>query len=80
MRKPSLIPNWRQAWRMVSMQLAAAAVLFGTLPADTQAAVLDIVGVPPSRVPAILGLLFMAGRLVGQPRIDSATSPKDDAS
>ena len=79
MRKPSLIPNWRQAWRMLSMQLAAAAVLFGTLPADTQAAVLDIVGVPPSRVPAILGLLFMAGRLVGQPRIDSANSPKDDA-
>jgi hypothetical protein len=64
----TLIPNWRRAWRMASMQLAAAAVLFGALPPETQAAVLDLAGVPPSRLPAILGLLFMAGRLVSQPK------------
>lgn len=68
MNKPRLIPNWRRAWRMASMQLAALAVIFGALPADTQAAVLDLAGVPANRVPAILGLLIMAGRLIQQPR------------
>ena len=63
-----LIPNWRRAWRMVSVQLAALAVLFGALPADTQAAVLDLAGVPANRVPAILGLLILAGRLIAQPK------------
>lgn len=62
-----LISDWRRAWRLASVQIAALAVLFGSLPADTQAAVLDMVGVPAGRVPAILGLLFMAGRLVAQP-------------
>lgn len=64
---------------MTSMQLAAAAVLFGTLPADTQAAVLDLVGVPASRVPAILGLLFMAGRIVGQPRLNSTNTKEKES-
>jgi len=61
-----IIPNWRSAWRMASVQIAALAVLFGALPVDTQAAMLDLVGVPASRVPAILGLLIMAGRMVQQ--------------
>lgn len=65
----TIIPNWRRAWRMATVQVAALAVLFGTMPADTQAAVLDFVGVPASRVPAILGLLVMAGRLLRQPKV-----------
>lgn len=63
-----IIPNWRRAWRMVSVQIAAIAVVFGTLPQDAQAAVLDLVGVPASRVPAIIGALFMVGRLISQPK------------
>lgn len=70
-----LISNWRAAWRMLSVQIAATAVLFGALSPDTQAAVLDLVGVPASRVPAILGLLFMAGRLVSQPRLTKEQEP-----
>jgi hypothetical protein len=75
-----LIPDWRRAWRMTSVQLAAMAVLFGTLPADTQAAVLDMVGVPATRVPAILGLLFILGRIVGQPRLAATPAKEDEAS
>lgn len=66
MNKPELIPDWRGAWRYWSTQIAALAVLFGALPADTQAAVLDTIGVPASRVPAILGLLVIAARMVSQ--------------
>lgn len=66
MNKPALIPTWRDAWRYLSVQIAAAGVVFGSLPADTQAAMLGAVGVAPSRVPAILGLLVLIGRLVSQ--------------
>lgn len=64
--KDLVIPQWREAPRMLSMQLAAAAVVFGSLPADAQASMLAAIGVPAQRVPAILGVLFMAGRMLGQ--------------
>lgn len=63
------IPQWRRAWRMLSVQAAAFAVAWGALPEDAQAAVLDAVGVPASRVPALLGMLFLVGRLVAQPAV-----------
>lgn len=66
MKKPELIPEWRRAWRFLSVQIAAAGVIFGSLPAETQAAMLDAVGLPASRLPAILGLLVLVGRLVSQ--------------
>lgn len=66
MKRPELIPEWRRAWRFLSVQIAAAGVIFGSLPTDTQAAMLDAVGLPASRLPAILGLLVLVGRLVSQ--------------
>jgi hypothetical protein len=65
----SIIENWRSAWRMFSMQVAGAAVIFGALPAETQAAVLNVVGIPSSRMPAVIGLLMIVGRLVAQPKL-----------
>ena len=62
-----LIANWRRSWRMLSMQIAAGAVAWGALPADAQGAILDALGVAPERVPAILGLLVLLGRLIDQP-------------
>ena len=62
------IPNWRRAWRMLSVQVAAVAVAWGTLPPDTQAAILQAVGIGPERVPAVLGALFLLGRLIDQPK------------
>ena len=32
-----LIPNWRRAWRMMSVQVAGLAVAWGLLPPDQQA-------------------------------------------
>ena len=66
MKRPELIPDWRRAWRFLSVQIAAAGVIFGSLPAETQAAMLDAVGIAPSRLPAILGLLVLVGRLISQ--------------
>lgn len=64
-----LIPEWRRAWRMASVQVAALAVVWGTLPEDVQAALLAVVGVPAERVPAVLGLLLLLGRLIDQPKV-----------
>jgi hypothetical protein len=62
-----LIDNWRRAWRMATVQIATAAVAWGSLPEDTQASILDFIGVPEQRVPAILGVLLIVARLIDQP-------------
>lgn len=64
-----LVENWRSAWRMLSVQLASLATIFGLMPADAQASVLDLVGVPANRVPAVIGLAFIAARVISQPKV-----------
>lgn len=63
-----LIEDWRQAWKKLSVQIAGAFVIFGTLPVETQAAVLQALHVPAERLPAAMGLLFIVGRLIAQPQ------------
>ena len=53
---------------MLSVQIAAGAVLFGALPADQQTAILQWLGIAPERIPAALGALFIITRLVSQPK------------
>lgn len=60
------IPNWRRAPRMLSVQVAAIAVVFGGMPVETQAAILGLIGIPMERVSAVIGLVFIFGRLVSQ--------------
>lgn len=62
-----LIENWRSAWRMLSVQVAALAVVWGSLPADQQAAILALAGVGPERVPLVVGVAMIVARLVNQP-------------
>lgn len=71
----SLIPNARSAWRMLSVQIAAAAVLFGTLPIDQQAAILALLGIGPERIPALMGLAVIVARLIDQPRTRADAEP-----
>ena len=65
-----LVENWRLAWRMLSVQIAGCAVLFGLLPPDQQASLLALIGAPPERIPAFLGLAFIVARLIGQPKVE----------
>lgn len=64
--KPKLIPEARRAWRFLTVQIGALAVIFGLLPPDQQAAILDWLGVAPERVPAVLGAAFIVARLWSQ--------------
>lgn len=61
-----LIPNARSAWRMLSVQVAGLAVIFGALPVDQQSAILSLLGIGPERIPAVLGLAVIVARLVKQ--------------
>lgn len=63
------IPEIKSAWRMLSVQIAAATIAFGLLPPDQQAGVLQFIGLPADRLPAALGILFLLGRLVSQPKV-----------
>lgn len=62
-----LIDDWRSAWRFASVHAAALVVAWGIVPAAQQAAIMGLIGLSPSHVSAILGLLVIAGRLVAQP-------------
>lgn len=66
MRKPTLIDEWSKSWRLLSVQLGAVAVTFGLLPPEQQTSILEALHVPAERVPAVLGVLFLLGRLVKQ--------------
>jgi len=63
-----LIPEWRQAWRMLSVQVASLAIVWGALPVDQQAAILALFGVGPERVPLVIGLAVILARVVSQQR------------
>ncbi len=63
-----LIPQWRRAWRMASVQMAGAIVAWAALPPDMQAAAVAAVGIPAERVPGILALLLIVARLIDQPK------------
>ena len=61
-----LIEDWRQAWRMLSVQVATLAIVWGALPVDQQAAILALFGVGPERVPLVIGLAVIVARVASQ--------------
>ena len=67
-----LIPDWRRAWRMLSVQIAGLAVIWGAMPPDQQTAILSLVGIGPERIPAIMGLAVIVARLIDQPKTRDA--------
>lgn len=63
----TLIPEWRKAWKLASVQVASIAVLWLALPADTQAAILSAAGVRAESLVGIVGALVIVARLIAQP-------------
>lgn len=64
-----LIPEWKRAWRMITVQIGALAVLWAALPADTQAAVLRLLGIDAQHLPGFVGVAVILGRLIAQPKV-----------
>ena len=69
-----LIPDWRQAWRMLSVQVASLAIVWGALPVDQQAAILALFGVGPERVPLFISLAVIVARVVSQQQADASAA------
>jgi hypothetical protein len=70
MMKPHLIPNWRRAWRMFSVQAQALALAviggWQAMPDDLRTVV------PPEAVFGLAMVLLVAGivgRLIDQPKV-----------
>jgi len=65
-----LIPEWRRAWRMFSVQMMAAAAAFpalwASLPDEAKAALPHGVQV---WIPTVLLVCGIVGRLVKQPKV-----------
>ncbi len=65
-----LIPEWRKAYRMLSVQFAALAVLWIALPEAQQVKILTLLPwVSADQVAGLLILLGIVGRLVSQPKV-----------
>lgn len=65
-----LIPEWKHAWRFLSMIFSGLALAWLALPADAQATVLRLLpGMSEERMAGALILLAMIGRLIVQPRV-----------
>ncbi len=64
-----LIPEWRKAWKFLSVQVGAIAVLWAGLPADTQAAVLNFLKLDQQRLTGLIGLTMIVARLIAQPKV-----------
>jgi hypothetical protein len=64
-----LIPQWRRAWRMFSVQASALVLAWLAIPADQQEAFAALIGIAPETIPGALAALAILGRLVDQPKV-----------
>ncbi len=70
---PRLIPNWRQAWRFMSVQATALLALLSMLQADVLPFLQPVID--PRHWPWVSGglaLLIGVLRLIAQPGVDDA--------
>lgn len=79
MKKPQLIPNWRQCWRMISWQadaLPLAAVgIWQVMPAEWRSTVPDGWLLAGAVCFFVVGVI---GRLIQQPKLHRTTGAVED--
>ena len=66
-RRVRPVDDWRSWPRMWSVQVGALGAVVGMMPPDLQTSLLEALGLPAHRVPAVMGALFIAARLLAQP-------------
>jgi hypothetical protein len=72
--KPRLIPQWKRAWRMFSVQASALVLAWLAIPAEQQAAFAGLIGIEPEVIPGALAALAILGRLIDQPTVREGES------
>ncbi len=66
-----LITEAKKAYKMFSVQIAMLAIIWGSMPIEWQAGILEWFGVSPERMPAAFGIAFIISRLIAQPSVKS---------
>jgi len=64
-----IIAEWKNAYRMFSVQATAAIVAWLAMPVDMQTAVLSLLPLARDQVTGILAVVAIIGRLVAQPKV-----------
>lgn len=68
--KLSLIPEWRRAWRMLSVRFSLAAVAWLALPEAQQTKVLSLLPwLTADQIAGLLIVLSVFGRQIAQPKV-----------
>jgi precorrin-4 methylase len=65
----TVIPNWKKAHRMFSVQIAALLLIWSGLGEAAQTAILQATGIPANVIPGVLSALIIAARLINQPEV-----------
>lgn len=65
----NLIPNWRQAPKMLSVRFTALLVAWLALPDATQLQILGLLPITKDQVTGILAILSALGRVTAQPKL-----------
>ena len=68
-----IVPYWRSGWRLSTVHVGTVAMVFGMLPPDQQASILELLHISPSRMPAVLGVIFIISRMTSQPSVEGAS-------
>lgn len=63
------IPEWRNAWKMLSVQMVSLILVWVGLPDVQQAAILSLLGIKADAMTGILAGLTILGRLIDQPKV-----------
>lgn len=64
MRKPKLIPDWREAWKFSTVRLSMIGLAWAALPEAKQTAILAWAGIAPADTPAVLAGLYILFRVL----------------
>lgn len=75
--KQIIVQDWRDAWKWLSVQFSLAMVAWASLPAETQAAMLALVGLDQGKLVGLMGVAIILGRLIDQQRKQPAPAPAD---
>lgn len=67
-----LVDNAKFFYRMASVRVASVFGVFALLPETKQEAVLDLVGLPMDKLPAIMAVVFIIARLTAQASVSGA--------
>lgn len=67
-----LVPDWKDAWKWLSVQFSTLMIIWANLPAETQAGILSLFGLNQSKLIGLMGVAIIIGRMIAQGKNSAA--------